>query len=87
MIDAQNEDTPRPFVDLVDDAVRPPTSCMETCQLPPERMADPVRIIEQRAEHELDHRGRGLRGEARQRPVHGGGHDQLPRARTHRPPR
>jgi hypothetical protein len=84
MVDPQDPDLARYRVDLVDDPIRSASCRPEPFELALELVSDPTGIPRQGPAEELDHRGRGLLGEAGERAVHRGSHDQLPGTRAHR---
>ncbi|HEY7692549.1 MAG TPA: hypothetical protein VH816_09420 [Gaiellaceae bacterium] len=67
MIDPQHMDLAGRFDDLVDDPIRPATSGSQSFELALQCVADSVRVLGRRTEHELDDRGRGLFGQTRER--------------------
>ena len=78
MVDPKDEDPSCLLIDLVHDAVRPSARGPKARELRMEWMADLVRVLEKRAQHELDHRGRSLGREAGERPVRRGSYAQPP---------
>jgi hypothetical protein len=64
VVDAVHDHDSVVLVDLVDHAVRAAPGRSQTLQLTLERPTDPMGVIEERPEHELDDRGRGALWEA-----------------------
>ena len=78
MFDANHADDHRLFVDLIDDLIDTAARRPQTAELASQRMADPLWSIEQRPEHELDHRGGDLDPETGEIPLRRGSDIQSP---------
>ena len=78
MLDAQDDDEPLELVDLVDDAVRTAAGGSHSGEFALQRPADPVRILAQGTEHELDDGGGCPLGQATQLALSRAGGLRLP---------
>ena len=87
MVDPQDVDPMRSFIELVDDPVGSPAGRPEPMQLTVKRVSDSFRLVDERTQQEFHDSGGSFLGQSNQRSIGRRSHQELPSTAAHVPRR